>query len=772
MQVLAISLALVTTVVALALFAQAAGRILSVVRLGQPAPGRLGDYGTRTTTMLRETLGHTRMLQWSLVGAAHWFVMVAFGALFFTLLTAYGQLFDPRFALPVIGHFAPYEIAMEFIAVLCGLGILVLIAVRQLTHPRRAGRTSRFAGSTWWQAYYVEATIVAIIACVLLLRGFEGALAGVTGPSWHFPLTWPLALLFSGASTTALETAVLVVATVKILVSMAWFIVIAANLTMGVAWHRFTAFPNIFFRRRPDGPVALGALQPMMSDGKPVDFEDPGEDDVFGVGKVEDFTWKGLLDFSTCTECGRCQSQCPAWNTGKPLSPKLLITSLRDHAYAKAPYLLAGGGQDGAAREKAHADVLGMLSAGTLAESERPLVGTAEEGGVIDPAVLWSCTTCGACVEQCPVDIEHVDHIMDMRRFQVLIESSFPSEAGALLRNLENKGNPWGSPASARLDWTKSLGFEVPVVGDTVEDLTGVEYLFWVGCAGALEDRAKKTTQAVAQLLHTADVSFAVLGPGEGCSGDPARRLGNEFLFQMLAQQNVETLGEAKATKIVATCPHCFNTLANEYPQLGGDFDVIHHTQLLGRLLEEGRLTPVTPVEGLVTYHDPCYLGRHNRVYTPPREVLAAVPGLRSQEMPRCKERGFCCGAGGARMWMEESIGKRINTERVDEALSLDPDVVSTACPYCLVMLSDSVTAKKQAGEARDGVEVVDVAQLLVRSVTALPDVPAADVPGADTGTAPVRSTPDQTEVADYPQLAPESRTDSRPGGAEVDRPE
>jgi len=471
--------------------------------------------------------------------------------------------------------------------------------------------------------------------------------------------------------------------------------------------HIFLAPLNVLTSRRPD---AMGPLLPMMSGGKPIDFEDPGEDDIFGRGAIEHTSWKGILDFATCTECGRCQSQCPAWNTGKPLSPKLLITDSRDHLFAKAPWILAGG-------EHADVDVLGALSEASRTEAERALVGPVDQGGVIDPDVLWSCTTCGACVEQCPVDIEHIDHILDMRRFQVLIESSFPSEAGVMLKNLETKGNPWGMNASARLDWTEGLGFEVAVVGDQVEDLSGVEYLFWVGCAGALEDRAKKTTRAVAELLHMAGVSFAVLGGAEACTGDPARRLGNEFVFQMLAQQNIETLTEAKATKIVATCPHCFNSLGREYPQLGGAFDVVHHTQLLGRLVEEGRLTPVTPVEGLVTYHDPCYLGRHNKVYTPPREILASVQGIRTQEMHRCKERGFCCGAGGARMWMEERIGKRINVERVDEALSLDPDIVSTACPFCLVMLGDAVTAKKQTGEARDEVEVLDVSQLLIRSV-------------------------------------------------------
>jgi Fe-S oxidoreductase len=261
-----------------------------------------------------------------------------------------------------------------------------------------------------------------------------------------------------------------------------------------------------------------------------------------------------------------------------------------------------------------------------------------------------------------------------------------------------------------------------------------VEYLYWVGCAGALEDRARKTTRAIAELLHTAGVSFAVLGPAETCTGDPARRIGNEFVYSILAQQNIETLNEAGARKIVASCPHCFNTLANEYPQLGGNYEVIHHTQLLARLVAEGRLTPVTPVDEKITYHDPCFLGRHNRIFTAPREVMDRVPGVRPQEMHRCKERGFCCGAGGARMWMEERIGKRINTERIDEALGTDPDTISTGCPYCLVMLGDAISAKKSSGEAKESLEVVDVAQILARSVrpSAAAAVGAAGSGGAD----------------------------------------
>ncbi|HEU5110887.1 MAG TPA: (Fe-S)-binding protein, partial [Micromonosporaceae bacterium] len=516
-----------------------------------------------------------------------------------------------------------------------------------------------------------------------------------------------------GAVLPASEVGVSVVALIKIVISMVWVIVISLNVTMGVAWHRFAAFPNIFFKRDPDRPAGsgLGALRPMTSKGKVLDFEeaDP-ESDQFGVAAVEQFTWKGLLDFTTCTECGRCQSQCPAWNTGKPLSPKLLVLSLRDHAYAKAPYLLAGGGKDASGTELGDPDRLAGLDALALAEAGRPLVGGETELGVIDPDVLWSCTTCGACVEQCPVDIEHVDHIVDMRRYQVLIESNFPSEAGVMLRNLENKGNPWGAPPNTREDWTKGLDFEVPRVGEG-----DFEYLFWVGCAGAFEDRAKKTTRAVATLLHEAGVSYAILGEGETCTGDPARRLGNEFVFQMLAQQNAETLTEAGVKKIVTTCPHCFNTLGNEYGQLGDAGwrgEVVHHTQLLAHLVAVGKLTPVAPLDGGVTYHDPCYLGRHNRVFSPPREVLAAsVGGL--TEMPRNSERSFCCGAGGARMWMEERIGKRINVERVEEALSTGAKTLAVSCPFCMTMLGDGVTGKG----AGDQVEVVDVASVLLRSV-------------------------------------------------------
>ncbi len=701
-QIVATVLAAAVTLVAVVLAVRAVVQLTGVIRLGQPDPARFSGKGTRTRTMLVETAGHTRMLKWGVVGAAHWFVMTSFVVLFLLVLEAYFEVVNPEGGLPIIGGWIVYGLVTEIIAVLGLVGIVVLIVIRQRA---RRSKVSRFTGSTMWQGYFVEAVIVGVLICGFLIRGFKVANGVFEFPTWATPVSHAV-----GAALPAAHSGATWVALVKLFISMGWLITIALNVTMGVAWHRFLAFPNIFFKRSPEKPAGsgLGALRPMMSRGKPLDFEeaDP-ESDQFGVAQVEQFTWKGLLDFSTCTECGRCQSQCPAWNTAKPLSPKLLVLSLRDHAYAKAPYLLAGGGKDLTGEEKATEAQLAHMDVLALAEGNRPLIGTEEEQGVIDPDVLWSCTTCGACVEQCPVDIEHIDHIVDMRRYQVLIESSFPSEAGVMLRNLENKGNPWGAPPNTREDWTKGLDFEVPRVGEA-EDF---DYLFWVGCAGAFEDRAKKTTRAVATLLHEAGVNFAILGDGETCTGDPARRIGNEFVFQMLAQQNVETLREANVKRIVATCPHCFNTLGNEYEQLGLKVEVVHHTQLLAHLVAEGKLTPVQPVDGGVTYHDPCYLGRHNRVFDAPREVLGATTTI--TEMPRNSERSFCCGAGGARMWMEEKIGKRINIERTEEALATGVKTIAVGCPFCYTMIGDGVTAKG----AQEDVEVVDVATVLLRSL-------------------------------------------------------
>jgi Fe-S oxidoreductase len=617
----------------------------------------------------------------------------------------------------VIGHWAVTGFLEDLFSVGVLAGLATFTVIRLRNNPHKEGRASRFSGSHTTAAWVVLGMITAVIVTLLIYRGAQQNTGTFPYPhAWAFG-SWAFAQALHplGYGVNSVLEATFILLQLTVVLSFLVIVAYSKHLHIGLA-------PlNILFSRRPD---ALGPLEPMRSGGKVLDFEEADPDtDVFGIGKVEDLTWKGLLDLGTCTECGRCQSKCPAWATDKPLSPKQIILDLRDHAFAKAPYLLASEAE----REHLPADV--------LAEAARPLVGTLEENGVIDPEALWACTNCGACVEECPVDIEHIDHINGMRRHQVLVESAFPTEATTMLNNLERRGNPWGMAEGKRADWIGELDFEVPVLDGRIPD--DVEYLYWVGCAGALEDRAKKATKAIAELLHIAGVKFAVLGPAESCTGDPARRLGNEFVFQMLAQQNVETLNEAgvgagTGKKVIASCPHCFNTISREYPQLGGDYEVIHHTQLLARLVEEGRLTPVNPVDEKITYHDPCFLGRHNKIYTPPRQIIDAVPGTTAEEMHRCKGNGFCCGAGGARMWLEERTGKRINNERIDEALALDPDTVSTACPYCMVMLGDAVNAKKASGEAKQTLEVIDVAQLLVRSVRLRPSG-GTELDGEDT---------------------------------------
>jgi len=679
-------IAYLLTAIAVGIFSFRAYVLFKKIKSGQPDSSRFNDKKIRFKNMLREVFTHTKMLNFTVTGIAHWFVMIGFFALLGTLITAYGQLLDPAWVLPVIGHFVGYELFAESIAALTGVGIVALIGIRQATRVFKKGRASRFYGSGNWKAYYVEATILVIVFCVIALRGLEGALLGVDNWSWHFAISYPAVLFFSTYSIGDIENLIQIIAFIKIATSMIWFIVVGLNLNMGVAWHRFLAFFNIYFKKYPGKENALGALPPMISHGHEINFEDPKEDDVFGIGTSADISWKGLLDMATCTECGRCQSQCPAWHTEKPLSPKLLIMAMRDHALANI---------------------------GTDKASEK-IVGNAHENA-ISLDVLWSCTTCGACVEECPVDIEHVDHIVNMRRFQVLVESEFPTELGNTFRNLEKAGNPWGANRADRDAWIKEVDFPITVIESVIPE--DVEYLFWVGCAGAYEERAKKTTKAVAELLYMSGVSFGVLGKKETCTGDPARRSGNEFLYQILSRENIETLQETFGTrgvkKVVVTCPHCFTTIGRDYKQQGFELQMVHHTQLLNQLVKEGRLKPIAPAAAdakKLTYHDPCYLGRHNQIYEPPRELLESA-GVEVSEMPRNQERSFCCGAGGGRMWMEEKIGSRINLNRVDEAIATGAEEVAVGCPFCRVMISDGMVAKESS------VEVLDVAQIMLRSV-------------------------------------------------------
>ena len=736
------------TVLTLALVSRRAYTLYSLITSGQPDHARRDQVGERLKRQFVEVLGQRKLLKWSVPGLAHLFTMWAFIILLTVYIEAYGALFVPDFAIPLIGHWSVLGFLQDTIGVLCLLSLGVFAIIRVRNAPERKKRDSRFYGSHTGGAWLILFMIFNVLWTLFFFRGASSALGTFPYESGAWA-SIGLGQLFAGIPHDALEVVESIGLILHIGVMLVFLVIVAYSKHL----HIFTAPINVSAKRLPK---ALGPLPVMTSGGKPIDFEDPGDDDVFGRGKIEDFTWKGMLDMATCTECGRCQSQCPAWNTGKPLSPKLLIMDLRDHLMAKAPYIL--GAKD--APEEGSIDFKAGFTddPGHLAgahhhgvpesgyeripgfgpeQAARPLVGTAEQGGVIDPDVLWACTTCGACVEQCPVDIEHVDHIVDMRRHQVLIESEFPSELGVLFKNLENKGNPWGQNARERMDWTKKLDFEVPVFDGELKPET--EYLYWIGCAGAFDDGAKKTVQATAELLHRAGVNYVVLGNEEGCTGDPARRSGNEFLFQMLAQQNVEMLNEVfdgrepGTRKIVTTCPHCLNTLGREYPQLDGHYEVFHHTQLLNKLVREGKLVPVAaPAEdekAPVTYHDPCYLGRHNEVYEEPRALVGATLGANASisEMPRHADRSMCCGAGGARMWMEERIGQRVNVTRTTEAIDTLAEAsaaaggagggtIAVGCPFCRTMITDGLTQKQGEGVG-EAVQVQDVAQMLLTSV-------------------------------------------------------
>jgi Fe-S oxidoreductase len=650
-------------VVAGGLAASRARLLTRLVRQGRPVerssdlPVRLAREGTRV-------LGQRKLFQRFVPGLMHALIFWGFLVLLTTIVEVGGQVVDPSFELPLIGGTRWLGLVQDLFAggVLVGIGLALWIRLVQ--------RPERFVGSHHADAYRILALIFLIIATLLLGRGARIAL-GLAPDWWWTPLSTAASELFEWMSPGLRRAAMWLLLWTHVALILGFLVYIGYSKHLHIA----TSAINVFFAQTKP----LGYLTPLRVD---VEAAAANDDVRFGAATLPDLTRKETLDLYACTECGRCQAACPAWNTGKPLSPKLLVMNLRDHLLAEGPHLLRARGR------------------GETVEAS-PLV-----PDIVDEEVVWDCTTCGACMHECPVDIEHVDTIVDLRRNLVMAESRFPPEAGGMLRALESAGNPWGMPQAQRASWAD--GLDVRVIGDGER---APEYLYWVGCAGSFDDRAKAISRAVALLLQRAQVSFAILGPRELCTGDPARRIGNEYLFQTLAERNVETLDQAGVTKVIANCPHCFNTLRNEYPDYGGRYEVVHHSQLLGRLIDEGRLAPSARVPARVTYHDPCYLGRHNDVYRDPREALSAVPGVELVEMPRHAERALCCGAGGSRMWMEERIGKRINAERMDEAVSTGADAVGVACPYCLIMLDDGSKARG------DGADVVDIAQLIARSL-------------------------------------------------------
>jgi Fe-S oxidoreductase/nitrate reductase gamma subunit len=636
--------------------------LFQFVRLGRPVD-RFHDLPKRLENEAVVVVGQRKLLQRALPGVMHAFIFWGFLVLLTTIVEAIGEVFTRSFAIPLIGHSGWLGLIQDVFAV------LVIIAVGIAVFIRKVQRPERFRGSHLEEADFILLMIMGIMLTLLALNGAKIALGINEAPKAWTPVSNLVAQVFELMSQGTVDAFEHVFLWSHIVLIFGFL----AYIPYSKHLHIFASEPNVFFANtQPRGKLRT----------LPIDLEGEGEMNL-GAATVEDLTWKEILDTYSCTECGRCQSACPAWNTGKPLSPKLLIMNLRDHLFEKGPEIISARRQG--------------------AEYERETLNP----NVIEDEVIWDCTTCGACLQECPVDIEHIDHIVDMRRNLVMAESRFPQEAGLLLRNLESSSNPCGADQSERADWARGLGVRI------LEDGRAPEYLYWVGCAGSFDDRAKKIAQAVAKVLQKAAIPFAILGPGELCNGDPARRMGNEYLFQELARRNIETLDGKGVRKIIVNCPHCFNTLRNEYPDFGGNYEVIHHTQLFARLLKEGRLRPTAEVNEVLTYHDPCYLGRHNDVYQEPRDVLDGIPGLSTREMPRHGARTFCCGAGGARMWMEERIGKRINMERTEEAISTGADTLGVACPFCLIMLDDGAKAK---GEV---IKVMDLAQVVAEATGA-----------------------------------------------------
>jgi Fe-S oxidoreductase len=596
-------------------------------------------------------VGQKKLLQRFVPGLIHAAIFWGFLVLLPTILIAMIGTVDSRATLPWLGAQGWYALLVDVFALFVLAGVVAASVIRKVQRP------ARFKGSHLKEADLILALIAGIVVTLFAWHASQIALRLNDYPASWAPVSSALARLLGGPAIPYLERAA-VWAHVLIILSFLVYLPYSKHL------HIMSAAINVYFGRTR----ARGRLEP-------IDLDKPEDEVRFGSARVTDMTWKQMVDTMSCTECGRCQDVCPAYATGKALSPKLLIMSMRDQLMAEGPKALAAGGYQ-----------------------PPPIVPNA-----VTDDVVWDCVTCGACVRECPVGIEHIDHVIDLRRNLVMVESRFPEEAGTMLRDVDRSSNPWGKPQADRTQWAEGLGVRVLQPGDPAPDV-----LFWVGCAPAFDERARIGAISTAKLMLEAGVDFAILGPREACTGDPARRMGDEYTYQRLAGENVATLNGAGVKKIVTTCPHCFNTIGNEYPDFGGSYEVVHHTEFLGGLVREGRLSPAGS-DRTITYHDSCYLARHNDVRSQPRELVAAVG--KAVEMTRNRERTFCCGAGGARMWMEEKRGRPINQERAREAAATGAETLAVACPFCTVMLDDGVR------ETGAKMQVVDLATLLHEAV-------------------------------------------------------
>lgn len=674
------------------LFAVRAGELIMLLVKAR-REDRTDNLDERIGEFFKVVLGQSGVLRDPLPGIAHFFTFWGFIIIQIGLLDLMIRAFG--FTLPFVGDNPVFVTILDLFVIFVALALIFFTFRRALLHPRQLESTRHGP----LDGYIILLLILAVLVTLAMVETF--AFAATNGAEWSLFGQW-LGPLASGLGTT----------TNVILFRISWWLHISVVLFFLVYLPRskhlhLLATPfNVFFRNYQP----LGAL-PLM--------ENIEEREDYGVSKVEQFTWKQLLDGYACTECGRCNTVCPANATGKPLLPKEIILGVKEAAFANSAEIL---GQDSGWVKLAP---LGTRSGEMVRKGAEP---EALVGGAISTDALWACTTCSACMEICPVSIEHVPKIVDMRRHLVMEESEFPTEVTSLFNNIERNGNPWEISNDTRAEW--AAGLDIPLLSENPD----ADVLYWVGCMGSFDLRNKKVATAVAKILKAANVNFAILGPEETCTGDPARRIGNEYLWQMQAQQNIETLDgygfnrgkeehnghqhgtTPKHRTIITACPHCFNTLGNEYPQLGGDYEVVHHTAFIDKLLADEKLTlPEGFDQRKLTYHDPCYIGRYNGVYDEPRRVLTVLNNHGVTEMQRNRNKSFCCGGGGGRAWMEEKIGRRVNQTRMKEALNTGAEVLAAACPFCITMFDDGIKGL----EAEDKMQIEDIAEIVVQALEA-----------------------------------------------------
>ena len=631
------------------LFLRRAHLLYRILRLGKPAD-RSGDVARRVRTEATVVLGQRKLLQRLVPGVVHALVFWGFVVLFPTIVMAFLGAVDREWTIPWLAHQGWFFLLVDVFCVLVLVGVVSAFLIRKVQRP------ARFEGSHLGEADLILGLIALIVTTLVCWHASRIALGLNEWPADWSPVSKAISTRMEGGEW--LEARERIFVWLHVLTILGFLVYLPHSKHLHIA----TAGLNVWFGRTRAG----GRLEPL-------DFEVEDEAAMrLGSGTLADMTWKQMLDTISCTECGRCQDVCPAWATGKALSPKLLIMGLRDRLLEEGSTVLAGG------------EVTALVP------------------GAVTDEVVWDCVTCGACVRECPVSIEHVDHIVDLRRHLVMVESRFPGEAEPMLRDVGRSSNPWGKPQGERAAWADGLDVRVLEPGDRPPEI-----LYWVGCAASFDERARATARATASLLLRAGIDVAILGPRESCTGDPARRMGDEYTFQAQAQQNVATLDGSGVTRIVTSCPHCFNTLGNEYGDFGGRYEVVHHTELLAELLRDGRLEAPAGADA-ITYHDSCYLARHNDVVAAPREIVSRIG--KPLEMARSGKRTFCCGAGGAHMWMEER-GAAINEERVREAAATGAETLAVACPFCTMMLDDGV---KQVGGS---LRVADVSVLLAEAL-------------------------------------------------------